>query len=102
VTAPVRPPPGAERGQEEVTVLSLLDPAATPDSVRPQAEQMRTMNASLSPEQFAVQSRMALVGMISDPVRVDMANMYDDLPFLAKTMDAFLSGTSAPAARGGR
>ena len=57
-----------------VPFLSALgDPAATVDSVRPQAEQMRALYASLSPEQLAMQSRMALGAMISDPARVESA-----------------------------
>jgi pimeloyl-ACP methyl ester carboxylesterase len=57
-----------------VPFLSALgDPAATPDSVRPQAEQMRALYASLSPEQLGMQSRMALGMMITDPARIETA-----------------------------
>lgn len=44
---------------------ALGNPAATPDSLREQAEQLASFMASLTPEQYAQQNRMALASMIS-------------------------------------
>lgn len=49
------------------------DPAATVEDVRSQAEQMRTMSASLSQEQFRQQQAMILPSMITDSAHVEVA-----------------------------
>jgi N-formylmaleamate deformylase len=48
-------------------LAALGDPAMTPQGARPGAEQMRTMMASLTPEQFAAQTQLSLSAMITDP-----------------------------------
>ena len=50
---------------------ALADANATPESNRTSAEQMAAFMASLSPEQYAAQNRMALTGMITDPAAVE-------------------------------
>jgi N-formylmaleamate deformylase len=52
---------------------ALADPGATADSVRPQAEQMKALYASLTPTQLGMQSRMVFATMMSDPERVEAA-----------------------------
>jgi pimeloyl-ACP methyl ester carboxylesterase len=52
---------------------ALFDPQATVESVRPQAEQVRQMYATLTREQLALQTRMALATMIADPADVERA-----------------------------
>jgi pimeloyl-ACP methyl ester carboxylesterase len=46
-------------------------PSATVESVKPQAEMLRTMFAQLTPEAFAAQNRAALATMITDPKNVE-------------------------------
>jgi len=50
---------------------ALADPISTPESNRSGAEQMEAFMASLTPEQYAAQNRMALSGMITDPADVE-------------------------------
>lgn len=50
---------------------ALMQPGATVDSARPQAEAMRTMLSALSPAQFAAQNRQSLAAMITRPADVD-------------------------------
>jgi len=52
---------------------ALLDPDATVEKVRSQAEQMRALYASMTATQLAMQTRMALASMISDPRHIDRA-----------------------------
>lgn len=54
-------------------LAALMNPAATVDSSRPMADQMRQMYGKLSPEQLAAQSRMSLAAMITDPKNVETA-----------------------------
>ena len=51
---------------------ALTDPAATVESVQPQAAQMKGLFASLSREQLGMQSRLTSATMISDPARVEI------------------------------
>jgi N-formylmaleamate deformylase len=55
---------------------ALADPSATADSVRPQAEQMRALYASLTPAQIGMQSRMAFAAMMNDPAKVETATRW--------------------------
>jgi pimeloyl-ACP methyl ester carboxylesterase len=55
---------------------ALGNPGATVDSVRPQAEQMRALYASLSMSQLGMQSRMAFAAMMKDPRRVEAATRW--------------------------
>jgi pimeloyl-ACP methyl ester carboxylesterase len=55
---------------------ALMDPSATIESAEPQARQMTTLYASLSPEQLAMQSRMAFAAMMSDATKVDAATRW--------------------------
>jgi len=52
---------------------ALMDPSATPYSVRARADQMRALYASLSPTQLGGQSRLALGAMIKDAANVERA-----------------------------
>lgn len=52
-------------------LAALGRPDATPESQRAQAEQMAQFMASLTPEQYAAQNRMALSGMVTDPAQVE-------------------------------
>jgi pimeloyl-ACP methyl ester carboxylesterase len=52
-------------------VADLFIPGATVETARSQGERMREMMAGLSPRQFAVQNRMQLATMITDPREVD-------------------------------
>lgn len=52
-------------------LAALGRPDATPQSQRAQAEQMAQYMASLTPEQYAAQNRMALSGMVTDPAEVE-------------------------------
>lgn len=52
---------------------ALYDPRATAAGAAAQAEQIRQLYASLTPEQLALQSRMALAAMITDPADVETA-----------------------------
>lgn len=52
---------------------ALMDPSATAETSGPRAEPIRQLYGSLTPEQLAAQSRMALGGMIKDPQNVEMA-----------------------------
>jgi N-formylmaleamate deformylase len=51
-------------------LVALGDTTATPERMQPQAAMVRQMYASLSPEQMAVQGRMALVAMMRDTTRL--------------------------------
>lgn len=50
-----------------------MDPSATADSVRPRAEEMRTLMRMQTVEQRSMQSRMTLRNFISDEKKVDIA-----------------------------
>ncbi len=52
---------------------ALSNPTATPETSRPQADQIRSMYASLTPEQMTAQGRMALTTMITAPSDVERA-----------------------------
>lgn len=52
---------------------ALYDPQATAAGAAAQAEPIRQLYASLTPEQLALQSRMALAAMITDPADVETA-----------------------------
>lgn len=52
---------------------ALGNPAATAESAKPQAEQMKAIYASLSSTQLVAQSRMALAMMITAPAQVEQA-----------------------------
>jgi N-formylmaleamate deformylase len=52
---------------------ALTNPAATVADVKAQAEQMRAIYRSMTPQQLAMQSGMALTQMISDPANVARA-----------------------------
>lgn len=52
---------------------ALMDPSATAETSGPRAEPIRQLYGTLTPEQLAAQSRMALGGMIKDPKNVEMA-----------------------------
>ena len=55
---------------------ALTNPAATVESVQPQAAQMKSLFASLSREQLGMQSRLASATMISDPARVEIVTRW--------------------------
>ncbi len=50
---------------------ALMQPGATVESARPQADALRTMLSALSPAQFAAQNRQSLAAMITRPADVD-------------------------------
>lgn len=52
---------------------ALMNPAATPETSRPVAEQMKQMYSKLTKEQLGAQSRMSLAAMITDPKNVETA-----------------------------
>jgi pimeloyl-ACP methyl ester carboxylesterase len=74
---------------------ALQNPAATAESARPQAEQMQKLYATMTQEQLALQSRVALATMMSDPARVDVAAKWaaGSNPQAAGTMIAELMTT---------
>jgi pimeloyl-ACP methyl ester carboxylesterase len=55
---------------------ALANPAATPETNRPMAEQMQKAYASFTKEQLASQSHMALAQMITDPQHVEEATAW--------------------------
>jgi pimeloyl-ACP methyl ester carboxylesterase len=55
---------------------ALMDASATVDSVRPQAEAMRTILENASAEQRERSSALALASMISDPAQVAIAQRW--------------------------
>jgi pimeloyl-ACP methyl ester carboxylesterase len=55
---------------------ALANPAATPETNRPMAEQMQKAYASFTKEQLASQSRMAVAQMITDPQQVEEATAW--------------------------
>lgn len=69
--------PGAVAGVLAVDgvpfIGALSNPAATPETLAPQAMQIRTMYATMSTDQFAMQTRLALAGMITSPEHVERA-----------------------------
>lgn len=67
-------------------LAALGNPQATPENQRVQAEQLATFMASLTPEQYAQQNRMAMAGMITAEDDVDRM--------------AYSGGRSAPATVG--
>ncbi|MFP2908900.1 alpha/beta fold hydrolase [Pyxidicoccus sp. 3LFB2] len=52
---------------------AAMDPSATADSMRPRAEEMRTLMRMQTVEQRSMQSRMILRSYISDEAKVDVA-----------------------------
>ena len=58
---------------------ALGNPAATADQQASQANQVKAMYATLTPEQLAIQSRLALEGMITDPAHVEHVATWADL-----------------------
>lgn len=52
---------------------ALMNPTATPDAARPQAEQLRALYASFTPQQLRAQSQMSLAGMITSQADVERA-----------------------------
>jgi N-formylmaleamate deformylase len=65
---------GAVVAVDGVPFLSaLMNPAATPDSVRAQAVQMRDLYATFTPQQLRGQSQMYLASMITSQADVDRA-----------------------------
>ena len=52
---------------------ALRNAGATPDGIRPQAEQIRKFYQTLTAEQIAAQNRMAFASMMTDPSRVEAA-----------------------------
>ena len=52
-------------------LMALTNAAATAEGARAQGEQIRKLYASMSAEQLAMQSKMALAAMISDPARIE-------------------------------
>jgi pimeloyl-ACP methyl ester carboxylesterase len=55
---------------------ALANPAATPETNRPMAEQMQNAYASFTKEQLASQSRRAFAQMITDPQQVEEATAW--------------------------
>ena len=69
--------PGAVVSIDGVPFLSaLMNPAATADSARAQAAQLKALYESMTPAQLAAQSRLAFSGMITDPGKVDEATRW--------------------------
>lgn len=54
-------------------LAALMNPAATPEATRPQAEQMRQLYATFTAEQLRGQSKMSLGSMIKSPADVEKA-----------------------------
>jgi N-formylmaleamate deformylase len=54
-------------------LAGLQNPSASAESVRAQAAQMAALYATMTGEQLALQTRMALSSMITDPARIDGA-----------------------------
>ena len=52
---------------------ALMNPSATADLSRPQAEQLRQLYASFTPQQLRTQSQMSLATMITSPADVERA-----------------------------
>jgi N-formylmaleamate deformylase len=55
---------------------ALMDPSATVDTVRPQAEAMRKVMESASPAQREQSSALSLASMISDPAQIAIAQRW--------------------------
>jgi N-formylmaleamate deformylase len=53
---------------------ALFNPNATPDSVKPFAEQLRSSLSTQTADDFAVSNRKSLVAMITDPKNVDFVD----------------------------
>ena len=69
--------PGAIVSVDGVPFLpGLMNPAATAESAKAQAAQMKALYESMTPPQLGMQSRMAFQAMISDPARVDAATKW--------------------------
>lgn len=52
-------------------LAALMNPTATPDSMRAQATQIRDLYATFTPQQLRGQSQMSLASMIKSPADVD-------------------------------
>lgn len=70
-------------------VGALANPAATPETNRPMAEQMQKAYASFTREQLASQSRMAFAQMITDPKQVEEATAWSAVSDPATAGQAF-------------
>jgi N-formylmaleamate deformylase len=57
---------------------ALLNPSATTEEMIPKAEQLRTMYAGISAQQFAANNRRFLAMMITDPSNVDFVASLGD------------------------
>jgi N-formylmaleamate deformylase len=69
--------PGAIVSVDGVPFLpALMNPAATADTAKAQAAQMKSLYESMTPQQLGMQSRMAFQAMISDAARVDEATKW--------------------------
>jgi N-formylmaleamate deformylase len=55
---------------------ALMNPAATAESAKPQAQQMKAIYASMTGTQLAAQTRMALGSMISAPADIEQATAW--------------------------
>ena len=55
---------------------ALMNPGATAETARAQAAQMRALYASLTKDQLAAQTRVALQGMISNPADIERATTW--------------------------
>lgn len=78
---------------------ALYTPTGTPDANRDQAEQMERFMASLSPEQYAAQNRMALQGMVTNPDDVDRiaeASKHTDPATVGRAMAEMLTTDIRP------
>jgi N-formylmaleamate deformylase len=54
-------------------LAALMNPSATPDSVRAQATQLRDLYATFTPQQLRGQSQMSLASMIKGPADIERA-----------------------------
>ena len=92
--------PGAVISVDGVPFLpALMNPAATADSARPQAAQMKALYESMTPAQLAAQSRLSFSAMISDQGKVDGATRWAETSD-PKTAAALLSDLLTTDLRG--
>jgi N-formylmaleamate deformylase len=92
--------PGAVISVDGVPFLpALMNPAATAESTRPQAAQLKALYESMTPAQLAAQSRLSFSGMISDQGKVDGATRWAETSD-PKTAAALLSDLLTTDLRG--
>ena len=92
--------PGAVISVDGVPFLpALMNPAATADTARPQAAQMKALYESMTPVQLAAQSRLSFSAMISDQAKVDGATRWAETSD-PKTAAALLSDLLTTDLRG--